>query len=239
MIELIPAMDIIGGECVRLTKGDYTQKTVYNTDPVAVAIDLAAKGFRRLHMVDLDGAKSKHVVNIDVLRNVSAAVDMDIDFGGGIKTQADMDLVMDNGAKMATIGSISYTSPTTFESWIGRYGADRIILGADVRDNKIAINGWLEDTQLDIFEFIEHYMSKGIRTVLCTDISRDGALQGPSTILYEKMMARFPDLHLIASGGVSSADDILLLAKKGIPAVIFGKAYYEGLIDIDKLEHII
>lgn len=239
MTELIPAMDIIGGECVRLTKGDYTQKKVYSRDPVAVAKGLAAKGFKRLHMVDLEGAKSSHVINLDVLRNVSAAVDIKIDFGGGIKARHDMDAVFDSGAAMVTVGSISCTAPETLESWIDRYGTDRIILGADVKNKRIAINGWLDETKYDIFEFIEHYKSKGISNVLCTDISRDGALNGPSVSLYKEIMERFPDLHLMASGGISSADDILTLASNGIPAVVFGKAYYEGLIDLDKLEHLI
>lgn len=239
MIELIPAIDIIGGECVRLTKGDYSMKKVYNADPVKVAMEFEKLGFKRLHMVDLDGAKSKHVVNEDVLRKVSESVNMNIDFGGGIKTQADMDCVFDNGAQMATVGSISYTDPATFESWIKRYGANRIILGADVRNHKIAINGWLDNTQSDIFEFLNYYMDKGITNVLCTDISKDGALQGPSINLYEEIMSRFPTLHLIASGGVSSADDILNLNEKEIPAVVFGKAYYEGLIDMNRINHLI
>lgn len=239
MIELIPAIDIIGGECVRLTKGDYSMKKVYNADPVKVAMEFEKLGFKRLHMVDLDGAKSKHVVNEDVLRKVSESVNMNIDFGGGIKTQVDMDCVFDNGAQMATVGSISYTDPATFESWIKRYGANRIILGADVRNHKIAINGWLDNTQSDIFEFLSYYMDKGITNVLCTDISKDGALQGPSINLYEDIMSRFPTLHLIASGGVSSADDILNLNEKGIPAVVFGKAYYEGLIDMNRINHLI
>lgn len=239
MIELIPAIDIIGGECVRLTKGDYSMKKVYNADPVKVAMEFEKLGFKRLHMVDLDGAKSKHVVNEDVLRKVSESVNMNIDFGGGIKTQADMDCVFDNGAQMATVGSISYTDPATFESWIKRYGANRIILGADVRNHKIAINGWLDNTQSDIFEFLSYYMDKGITNVLCTDISKDGSLQGPTINLYEEIMSRFPTLHLIASGGVSSADDILNLNEKGIPAVVFGKAYYEGLIDMNRINHLI
>ena len=239
MIELIPAIDIINGECVRLTKGDYTQKTVYDTDPVTVAKDFASKGFKRLHMVDLDGAKSKHVVNAEVLHAIAKATNLSIDFGGGIKTQTDMDTVFDNGATMATVGSVSYTDPQTFESWIKRYGPERIILGADVRNRNIAINGWLEDTTCDIMEFICHYADKGINKVLCTDISKDGALKGPSINLYKEIMARFPDLHLIASGGVASTNDLLMLEKEGIPAVVFGKAYYEGLIDRQRISRLI
>lgn len=239
MIELIPAIDIIGGECVRLTKGDYAQKKVYDSDPVKVAKAFASEGFRRLHVVDLDGAKSKHVVNASVLRDIAQATNLAIDFGGGIKTQTDMDAVFDNGAAMATVGSISYTDPLTFESWVKRYGPERIILGADVRGRNIAVNGWLEDTRCDLFEFVQHYWDAGIRSVLCTDISKDGALKGPSADLYKELMERFPELHLIASGGVASADDILLLDSEGIPAVVFGKAYYEGLIDMKRLKHLL
>lgn len=239
MIDLIPAIDIINGECVRLTKGDYSQKKVYNANPAVIAQEFASMGFKRLHMVDLDGAKSKHVVNADVLRAVSQATSLSIDFGGGIKTQEDMDKVFDNGAKMATVGSISYTDPQTFEAWIKRYGPDRIILGADVRDKNIAINGWIDNTNCDVFGFIDHYRKKGISKVLCTDIAKDGALGGTSIELYKQLMERFPDLYLIASGGVSSADDILSLDQVGIPAVVFGKAYYEGLIDINKIRHLL
>lgn len=238
MIELIPAIDIIQGECVRLTKGDYSQKKVYNADPVEVAREFATLGFKRLHVVDLDGAKSKHVVNCSVLRDIAQATNLRIDFGGGIKTQADMDKVFDNGAAMATVGSISYTDPPTFEAWIKRYGPERIILGADVRGRNIAINGWLDNTDSGIFEFISHYIGKGITTVLCTDISKDGALKGPSVGLYKEITHRFPNLHLIASGGVSSTNDIISLDIEGIPAVVFGKAYYEGLIDIEKIRHL-
>lgn len=239
MIELIPAIDIIGGECVRLTKGDYSQKKVYNANPAAVAREFAAAGFRRLHVVDLDGAKSKHVVNDNVLRQITHDTSLHVDFGGGIKTQDDMDRVFDSGADMATVGSISYTDPATFESWIKRYGPDRIILGADVRNGKIAINGWTDNTACDIFEFVAHYRDKGISKVLCTDISKDGALQGPSLGLYRELMSRFGDIWLIASGGVASADDILSLNEAGIPAVVFGKAYYEGLIDLNRIKHLI
>ena len=239
MIDLIPAIDIIGGECVRLTKGDYSQKKVYNANPVAVAQEFAGMGFKRLHMVDLDGAKSKHVVNADVLHAVAHTTNLRVDFGGGIKTQEDMDRVFDNGAKMATVGSISYTAPSTFEDWIKRYGPNRIILGADVRNKNIAINGWLNNTDCDVFQFIDHYQQKGITKVLCTDISKDGALGGTSIDLYKQLMQRFPDLYLIASGGVSSAEDIISLDEAGIPAVVFGKAYYEGLIDINKIRHLL
>lgn len=238
MIELIPAIDIINGECVRLTKGDYSQKKVYGK-PIDMAAELERTGFKRLHMVDLDGAKSKHVVNANVLNEVCKATNLTVDFGGGIKPQDDMDTAFDNGASMVTIGSISYTNPQMFSEWLKRYGPERIILGADVLDGRIAINGWLEHTERDIFDFIGFYKAKGVSKVLCTDISKDGALAGTSIELYRKIMKHFPDLHLIASGGVSSADDIIALDEAGIPAVVFGKAYYEGRIDINRISHLI
>ena len=238
MIELIPAIDIINGECVRLTKGDYSQKKVYGK-PIDMAAELERTGFKRLHMVDLDGAKSKHVVNANVLNEVCKATNLTVDFGGGIKTQDDMDTAFDNGASMVTIGSISYTNPQMFSEWLKRYGPERIILGADVLDGRIAINGWREHTERDMIDCIGFYKAKGVRKVSCTDISKDGALAGTSIELYRKIMKHFPDLHLIASGGVSSADDIIALDEAGIPAVVFGKAYYEGRIDINRISHLI
>ena len=236
MIELIPAIDIIGGECVRLTRGDYSQKKTYSKNPAEVAMEFERLGFKRLHVVDLDGAKSKHIVNSECLHDISSSTSLRIDFGGGIKTLHDMDLAFDNGAEFATIGSISYTDPESFVVWINRYGAERIILGADVSNGKIAINGWLDNTDADLFEFLQFYIDKGIRNVLCTDIAKDGALKGPSLALYKEIMSKFPELHLIASGGVASTEDIISLEKAGIPAVVFGKAYYEGLINVERLK---
>jgi len=232
MIELIPAIDIIGGQCVRLTKGDYTQKTVYSSDPVEVARNFEYLGFKRLHVVDLDGAKSKHIVNTATLRAITDATSLVVDFGGGIKTDDDLRLAFDNGAAMVTIGSVAVTHPELMAQWIDTYGADRIILGADVRNGKLSINGWLEDSDKDVISFIGHYYQKGIRRVLCTDIAKDGTLTGPSIPLYQQIMAAYPDLHLIASGGVSSNEDLLRLQAAGIPAVVFGKAFYEGWLTI-------
>lgn len=235
MIELIPAIDIIDGKCVRLTKGDYNQKKVYNEDPVAVAIEFQRLGFKRLHVVDLDGAKSKHIVNDSVLRNITAATDLIVDFGGGIKTEEDIQKAFAAGAAMVTVGSVAVTHPKLCEAWIQKFGSERIILGADVRNGKISINGWKEDSTEDLIPFLRKYVSMGIRNVLCTEISKDGTLAGPATLLYRSVMEEFPGMHLIASGGVSSNDDIVRLESNGIPAVVFGKAFYEGKIDVTKL----
>lgn len=235
MIELIPAIDLIDGKCVRLTKGDYAQKTVYNEDPLSQALEFQRLGFRRLHIVDLDGAKSKHIVNDAVLRSITQHTDLIVDFGGGIKTTADMEKAFDAGARMVTVGSIAVTEPETFLGWLEQYGADRIILGADVRNGLVSINGWKEDSAEELLPFLERYVQAGVRNVLCTEISKDGTLAGPATELYRTVMARYPGLHLIASGGVSCNDDIHKLEANGIPAVVFGKAYYEGKIDIATL----
>lgn len=235
MIELIPAIDIIDGRCVRLTKGDYDQKTIYSDSPVDIAQKMKAIGFKRLHVVDLDGAKSRHIVNTAALQSITAATSLTVDFGGGIKTDNDIETAFKNGASMVTIGSIAATNPELLDTWIERYGADRIILGADVRDGHISINGWKEDSELELLQFLDRYVKRGIRNVLCTDISRDGTLTGPALPLYKDIMKAFPELHLIASGGVSCMEDIEKLDEAGIPAVVFGKAIYEGRIDMKKL----
>ena len=235
MIELIPAIDIIDGKCVRLTKGDYDQKKVYNDDPVEVAKQFESLGFRRLHVVDLDGAKSKHIVNVDVLKAITSATNLIVDFGGGIKTDNDIELAFANGASLVTIGSIAVTQPEQFASWLEKYGADRIILGADVRNGKISINGWKEDSAEDLLPFLKYYINKGVVNVLCTEISKDGMLEGPATDLYKEVMAEYPNLNLIASGGISSNEDIKELNRYGIPSVVFGKAIYEGKIDMKEL----
>lgn len=235
MIELIPAIDIIDGKCVRLTKGDYDQKKVYNDDPVEVAKQFESFGFRRLHVVDLDGAKSKHIVNVDVLKAITSATNLIVDFGGGIKTDNDIELAFANGASLVTIGSIAVTQPELFASWLEKYGADRIILGADVRNGKISINGWKEDSVEDLLPFLKYYINKGVVNVLCTEISKDGMLEGPATELYKEVMAEYPNLNLIASGGISSNEDIKELNRYGIPSVVFGKAIYEGKIDMKEL----
>lgn len=228
MIELIPAIDIIGGKCVRLTKGDYDCKTVYNDDPVAQAKEFESKGFTRLHVVDLDGAKSKHIVNDAVLREITSQTNLTVDFGGGIKSGDDIRKAFDAGASLVTIGSIAVSQPDLFMSWLKEYGADRIILGADARNGKVSINGWKEDSEEDLLPFLKKYIDAGVKNILCTDISKDGTLQGPATALYKSIMTAYPDIHLIASGGISSNEDIDRLEREGIPAVVFGKAYYEG-----------
>ena len=234
MIELIPAIDIIDGQCVRLTKGDYDQKSVYGA-PLDMALEFERIGFKRLHMVDLDGAKSKHIVNDAVLQVVTTKTQLSIDFGGGIKSDEDIEKGFAAGASMVTIGSIAVTQPDLFMGWLKKYGTERIILGADVRHGKISINGWKEDSTEDLLPFLQKYVEAGVRNVLCTEISKDGTLAGPAIDLYKKVMEAYPQLHLIASGGVSSIDDIKALEAAGIPAVVFGKAIYEGKIDLKDL----
>ena len=235
MIELIPAIDIINGQCVRLTKGDYKQKKVYHDDPVAVAKDFEAFGFRRLHIVDLDGAKSKHIVNDAVLRGITSATSLTVDFGGGIKTEEDIEKAFEAGAAMVTIGSVAVTDPDLFIGWLKKYGPEKLILGADVRNGMISINGWKEDSSEPLLPFLRKYIDAGVVNVLCTEISKDGTLQGPAVALYKEVMANYPQLHLIASGGVSRQEDIEELEREGIPAVVFGKAIYEGRIDLKSL----
>ena len=233
-IELIPAIDIINGQCVRLTKGDYEQKTVYG-QPLDMAREFERIGFQRLHVVDLDGAKSKHIVNSAVLRNITTETALTVDFGGGIKTDEDIETAFASGAAMVTVGSIAVTQPDRFIAWLDKYGADRMILGADVRNGKISINGWKEDSEEDLLPFLRKYIDAGVRNVLCTEISKDGTLAGPAIDLYQRVMDTYPQLHLIASGGVSSINDIKALDAVGIPAVVFGKAIYEGKINLEEL----
>lgn len=235
MIELIPAIDIINGQCVRLTKGDYDLKTVYRDSPLEVVKEFEAIGFRRLHMVDLDGAKSKHIMNSSVLRRVTMETHLMVDFGGGIKTDEDIKKAFNSGASMVTVGSIAVTNPEIFMGWLEKYGANRIILGADVRHGKISINGWKEDSIEDLLPFLKKYIEAGVKNVLCTEISKDGTLSGPAINLYREVMNTYPQLHLIASGGVSSIEDIKALDAAGIPAVVFGKAIYEGKINLNEL----
>lgn len=237
MIELIPAIDIIGGECVRLTKGDYDRKTVYGSSPVEMAKRFEKAGFKRLHVVDLDGAKSKHIVNVDTLKAITMETSLVVDFGGGIKTDDDIEKAFSHGASMVTVGSVAITDRELFAGWLDKYGADKIILGADVRHGKISINGWKEDSTEDLLPFLKYYIDKGVKNVLCTEISKDGTLAGPATLLYKEIMAAYPHINLIASGGVSCIDDIKALNDAGIPATVFGKAIYEGKIDIDELWH--
>lgn len=235
MIELIPAIDIIDGQCVRLTKGDYNQKKVYNDDPLTVAKEFEEIGFKRLHMVDLDGARSKHIVNNEILRRVTAETSLIVDFGGGIKSEEDIVKAFESGASMITVGSIAVTQPELFIQWMEKYGPEKMILGADVRNGMISINGWKKDSQISLLPFLKQYVEAGVKNVLCTEISKDGTLQGPAVTLYKEIMSAYPKLHLIASGGVSRKEDIDELESEGIPAVVFGKAIYEGRINLKEL----
>lgn len=235
MIELIPAIDIIDGKCVRLSKGEYDSKKVYNENPLEVAKEFEANGLKRLHVVDLDGAASKHIVNYRTLEQLAGHTSLTIDFGGGIKTDDDLHIAFDSGAQMVTLGSIAIKNPELFERWLKTYGNERIILGADAKNGKIAVSGWKEESETELMDFLARYIAKGVSKVLCTDISRDGMMEGPATDLYREIMQAHPDIHLIASGGVSNIDDIYRLDEAGIPAVVFGKAIYEGRIRLKEL----
>jgi phosphoribosylformimino-5-aminoimidazole carboxamide ribotide isomerase len=235
MIEIIPAIDIIDGKCVRLVQGDYSQKTVYNEDPLEVAKVFEDHGIRRLHVVDLDGARMHRIINYKVLERIATRTSLIVDFGGGLRSEGDLEIAFESGANMVTGGSIAVKDPETFASWIRKFGASRIILGADCRDGKIAVAGWSEKTEEDVFSFIEKWRKKDIHKVICTDISKDGMLQGPSLDLYAAILKKDPDLYLIASGGVSGIEDIEALESLGIPGVIFGKAIYEGKIKLNDL----
>lgn len=237
MIEIIPAIDIIDGKCVRLSQGDYNAKKVYNENPVEVAKMFEDAGIQRLHLVDLDGAKAKHIVNQSVLENIVAKTSLIVDFGGGVQSDKDIETAFNAGAAMVTGGSIAVRNRELFTGWISKYGSEKIILGADCKDNKIAVSGWQEETSLDILTFVEDYTQKGITKVICTDISKDGMLQGPSIDLYKEILTAFPHLHLIASGGVSCFQDILDLECAGVPAVILGKAIYENRVTLKELSN--
>lgn len=234
-MQLIPAIDIINGKCVRLTKGDYNAQTIYDDNPAKVAQRLEQLGFKRLHVVDLDGAKSKHVVNLSALKSITLTTSLIVDFGGGIKTDEDIQQAFAGGASMVTIGSVAVTQPQRFLGWLANYGPDKLILASDVRNGKISINGWKEDSTEPLLPFLKKYIDKGVHNVLCTEISKDGTLTGPATDLYTSILKAFPSLHLIASGGVSSEQDIQTLAENGIPAVVFGKALYERKLNLPHL----
>lgn len=237
MIEIIPAIDIISGKCVRLSKGDYEQQTVYSESPVEVAKAFEGAGCKRLHLVDLDGAKSNHIVNYKVLEDIASSTNLVIDFGGGIKSDEDVHIAFESGAAMITGGSIAVKSPALFESWISKFGPNKIILGADTKDNKIATNGWKDNSEHSIVPFINSYIEKGISKVISTDISKDGMLQGTSIELYTELLDQCPGIYLIASGGVASLDDLRQLEEINVPAVIAGKALYEGRITLKDLEN--
>jgi phosphoribosylformimino-5-aminoimidazole carboxamide ribotide isomerase len=232
---IIPAIDIIDGKCVRLTQGDYNQKTVYNEHPLEVAKQFEDAGFTRLHLVDLDGAKAGAVKNWKVLEAIAGKTKLVVDFGGGIKTENDVNIVFECGSALATVGSIAVKDEATFISWLEKFGADKFLLGADVKDEKIAVAGWLETTDIWIYDFIEKYIEKGVQQIFCTDVSKDGKLEGPSIDLYKNIITKFPSLHFIASGGVSSINDVDELQEIGCKGVIIGKAIYEGKVKLSEL----
>lgn len=236
MIEIIPAIDIIDGECVRLTRGDYSQKSSYFKEPLEVALRFEDCGVKRLHIVDLDGAKASAPVNLKVLERIATRTNLDIEFGGGIKSDEAITDIFNAGACRAICGSIAIKSPEMFERWIGRYGAEKMILGADTIDGKIAISGWLETASIGVEQIIERFEPAGLNQVICTDISKDGMLEGPSTQLYTALQSRFPSIDITVSGGISSLEDIIELDQKGLRSVIVGKAIYEGRITIEMLK---
>ena len=234
-MEIIPAIDIIGGKCVRLTEGDYASKTEYETGPLEMAKMYASFGFKRVHLVDLDGAKLGKVVNWKVSEEIAKQTSLSIDFGGGVKTETEVEKILELGIDYVTVGSIAAKDPETFIRWIKKFGGDKFLLGADVRNNKIMTGGWLEETEIDIFDFIESYVQQGLVNIFCTDISKDGKLMGPSFSLYSEIIERFPTIKLIASGGVSSIDDLIELRKIGCAGAIVGKAIYEKKISLQAL----
>ena len=235
MIEIIPAIDLIDGKCVRLTRGDYERKKIYNEDPLEVAKMFAGAGITRLHLVDLDGAKAQHIVNHKVLERICSSTNLIVDFGGGLKSDKDLQIAFECGASMITGGSIAVKNPDIFNNWINSFGSEKIILGADVMDEKVAVTGWTETTDRELIPFLKNYIDKGITKIICTDISKDGMLEGPAFELYEKILGEFPQIYLIASGGVSSMADIEKLNNANVPAVILGKAIYEGKVKLNEL----
>lgn len=237
-MEIIPAIDIIDGKCVRLTKGDYAQKKIYNENPAEVAKEFEAAGIKRLHVVDLDGAKAGKIINLKVLESIAEATDLIIDFGGGVKTISDVSDILNAGGDIVTIGSLAVKQPQLIEEWLMEFGTDKFLIGADVLDEKIKIGGWLEDSGLNIYDFIGKLLSLGATHIFCTDISKDGVMEGPSIDLYKKIMEQHPEINLIASGGVSNFDDVLQLKEIGCSGAIIGKAIYEGKITLKQLSSI-
>jgi len=238
-MDIIPAIDLIDGKCVRLSQGDYNSKKIYNENPLEVAQAFEAHGIEHLHLVDLDGAKAAHIVNHKTLERLATRTRLKIDFGGGLKSDDDVRIAFESGAALITGGSIAVKNPTVFESWLRRYGTQKIILGADVRDEKVATNGWIETSDKDLFEFVSSYMQKGVQRVICTDISKDGMLAGPSFSLYQKMIEQLPGIDLVASGGISTLEELPKLKTLGCAGVIIGKALYENRIPLKSLEHYI
>jgi phosphoribosylformimino-5-aminoimidazole carboxamide ribotide isomerase len=238
-MRIIPAIDIIDGKCVRLSKGDYDTKIIYNENPLEVAKSFEAHGIEYLHLVDLDGAKSSKIVNYKILEQIATQTSLKIDFGGGLKSDDDLKIAFESGANQITGGSIAVKNRTIFEKWISEYGSDKIILGADAKDEKIAVSGWLEDSNEDLVPFIQDYQTKGIQYVICTDIAKDGMLEGPSFDLYGKILDEAKGIKLIASGGISTFDELPKLAELGCEGTIIGKAIYEGRITLKQLENYI
>ncbi|ABQ05894.1 1-(5-phosphoribosyl)-5-[(5-phosphoribosylamino)methylideneamino]imidazole-4-carboxamide isomerase [Flavobacterium johnsoniae] len=238
-MRIIPAIDIIEGKCVRLSKGDYDTKIIYNENPLEVAKSFEAYGIEYLHLVDLDGAKSSKIVNYKILEQIATQTSLKIDFGGGLKSDDDLRIAFESGANQITGGSIAVKNRTIFEKWISEYGSEKIILGADAKDEKIAVSGWLEESNEDLVPFIQDYQNKGIQYVICTDIAKDGMLQGPSFDLYSKILAEAKGVKLIASGGISTFDELPKLAELGCEGTIIGKAIYEGRITLKQLENYI
>lgn len=236
LLEIIPAIDVIEGKCVRLTHGDYAQKKIYNEHPLEVARQFEDAGLQRLHLVDLDGAKAGAVKNWKVLEAIAGKTALVVDFGGGIKAEKDVEIVLNSGAALATIGSMAVKEKETFIHWLQTWGTDRFLLGADVKNEKLTISGWLEQTDIWIYDFIEDYLQKGVKQIFCTDVSKDGALEGPAIVLYKSIVEKFPGLHFIASGGVSSLDDLYQLQDVGCKGAIIGKAIYEGRIALSDLK---
>ncbi|MFC3878849.1 1-(5-phosphoribosyl)-5-[(5-phosphoribosylamino)methylideneamino]imidazole-4-carboxamide isomerase [Algoriphagus namhaensis] len=234
-MHIIPAIDLIGGKCVRLSQGDYSSKKEYHDDPVEMAKRFEGAGISRLHLVDLDGAKAKKIVNGSVLEGICTKTNLQVDFGGGIQSDEEIEKAFALGAKQVTGGSIAVKNPALFQEWIRKYGKERIILGADAKDRKIAVGGWEETTKVDLIPFIKDYVAKGISYVICTDVAKDGLLQGPSVDLYKEILEELPELKLIASGGVSSMEDLEKLEKIGVYGAIVGKAYYEGKVTLEEL----
>ncbi|PHR73594.1 MAG: 1-(5-phosphoribosyl)-5-[(5-phosphoribosylamino)methylideneamino]imidazole-4-carboxamide isomerase [Lutibacter sp.] len=234
-MRIIPAIDIIDGKCVRLSKGDYNTKIIYNENPLEVAKEFEDNGIQYLHLVDLDGAKSKQIINYKILKSIASKTNLKIDFGGGLKSNKDLEIAFESGASQVTGGSIAANNPKLFKQWISKYGSEKIILGADCNNRKIATNGWLKESDLDVLDFIKSYEEKGILYVICTDIAKDGMLQGTSNDLYKEILQK-TEVNLIASGGVSSMDDLLQLKKMGCEGAILGKAIYEGNISLKELQ---
>jgi phosphoribosylformimino-5-aminoimidazole carboxamide ribotide isomerase len=234
---IIPAIDIIDGKCVRLTQGDYAQKKVYNEDPLAVAKSFEDAGIERLHLVDLDGAKASKIINYPVLEKIASQTNLKIDFGGGLKSDEDVKIAFESGAQQITGGTIAVKKPDTFLNWLKEYGTEKIILGADTKNGRIAVSGWQEESQLELLPFLNDYHAKGIQYVICTEISKDGMLQGSAQSLYQQILTELPHLKLIASGGVSSIEDLQALKRMGCNGAIIGKAIYEGKITLSELQN--